>query len=66
MQNLGKSVADIVRENPNCNYFISASAGTGKTYTLTNYYMGILEYYEKENNPDIVDGILAVTFTNKA
>lgn len=66
MQNLGKSVADIVRENPNCNYFISASAGTGKTYTLTNYYMGILEYHEKENNPDIIDGILAVTFTNKA
>lgn len=66
MKNFEKSVADIVRENPNCNYFISASAGTGKTHTLMNYYIGILEYHEKENNPDIVDGILAVTFTNKA
>ncbi|MGC8954934.1 MAG: UvrD-helicase domain-containing protein, partial [Fervidobacterium sp.] len=61
-----KSVAETVRENPNCNYFISASAGTGKTYTLTSYYIGILEYYEKYNDPEIVDKILAVTFTNKA
>ncbi|ODN29938.1 UvrD-helicase domain-containing protein [Fervidobacterium thailandense] len=61
-----KSPAEIVRENPNCNYFISASAGTGKTYTLTSYYLGILEYWEKFNKPDIVDNILAVTFTNKA
>lgn len=61
-----KSPAELVRENPNCNYFISASAGTGKTYTLTNYYMGILEYWENYNKPDIVDNILAVTFTNKA
>ncbi|MFN3692157.1 MAG: UvrD-helicase domain-containing protein [Fervidobacterium sp.] len=60
------SQADIVRKNVNCNYFISASAGTGKTYTLTNYYIGILEYWEKFNKPDIVDNILAVTFTNKA
>lgn len=61
-----KSPAEIVRKNPNCNYFISASAGTGKTYTLTSYYLGILEYWQKFNKPDIVDNILAVTFTNKA
>ncbi|MGQ9855885.1 MAG: UvrD-helicase domain-containing protein [Fervidobacterium sp.] len=60
------SVAEIVRGNPNCNYFISASAGTGKTYTLTNYYIGILEHYEQEGKSDIVDSIVAVTFTNKA
>lgn len=60
------SPAEIVRQNVNCNYFISASAGTGKTYTLTSYYIGILEYWEKFNKPDIVDNILAVTFTNKA
>ena len=63
---MSKSPAEIVRDNPNCNYFISASAGTGKTYTLTSYYLGILEYWEKFNKPDIVDNILAVTFTNKA
>ncbi|WP_434223468.1 UvrD-helicase domain-containing protein [Fervidobacterium gondwanense] len=61
-----RSVAEIVRQNPNCNYFISASAGTGKTYTLTNYYIGILEHYEQEGKSDIVDSIVAVTFTNKA
>lgn len=61
-----KSPAEIVRKNPNCNYFISASAGTGKTYTLTSYYLGVLEYWEKFNKPEIVDNILAVTFTNKA
>ena len=60
------SVADYVRANPNCNYFISASAGTGKTYTLTSYYLGILEHYERTGEADIVDKILAVTFTNKA
>lgn len=61
-----QSPADVVRGNPNCNYFISASAGTGKTYTLTNYYLGILESHEPAEDPGIVDAILAVTFTNKA
>jgi len=28
------TVAEKVRKEPNKNYFISASAGTGKTYTL--------------------------------
>lgn len=60
------TVAEKVRKEPNKNYFISASAGTGKTYTLTNYYIGILEYYEKTGESDIVDRIIAVTFTNKA
>src|SRR6056297_1345878 len=53
-----------IKQNPNRNFFISASAGTGKTYTLTKYYISILE----NNYPDfdIVDRIAAVTFTNKA
>ncbi|AEX84626.1 ATP-dependent exonuclase V beta subunit, helicase and exonuclease domain-containing [Marinitoga piezophila KA3] len=55
-----------MKKNLDKNYFISASAGTGKTYTITQYYVAILEKYEKENNPDIVQNILAVTFTNKA
>ncbi len=59
------SVAEIVRQNPDYNYFISASAGTGKTYTLTEYFLGILEKYELQD-PNIVDKILAVTFTRKA
>jgi ATP-dependent helicase/nuclease subunit A len=55
-----------MKKNLDKNYFISASAGTGKTYTITQYYLAILEKYEKNNNPDIVQNILAVTFTNKA
>lgn len=55
-----------MKKNLDKNYFISASAGTGKTYTITQYYLAILEKYEKENNPDIIQNILAVTFTNKA
>ncbi|WP_129407844.1 UvrD-helicase domain-containing protein [Marinitoga lauensis] len=57
---------DKMKKNLDKNYFISASAGTGKTYTITQYYIAILEKYEKENYPDIVQNILAVTFTNKA
>ena len=60
------NVAEHVRKNPNCNYFISASAGTGKTYTITQYYIGILEYHERFKNPSIVERIVATTFTNKA
>ncbi|BBE30289.1 hypothetical protein OSSY52_04300 [Tepiditoga spiralis] len=52
-----------ITDNPNRNFFISASAGTGKTYTLTQYYMSILE---KNKDSNIIDKILAVTFTNKA
>jgi len=51
-------------ENPDRNFFISASAGTGKTYLLTQYYLKILE--ANFPNADIVENILAVTFTNKA
>jgi ATP-dependent helicase/nuclease subunit A len=57
------NVADYVRKHPDCNYFISASAGTGKTYTMANYYLGILE---KEKDPNIVERILTTTFTVKA
>ncbi|WP_228288193.1 UvrD-helicase domain-containing protein [Thermosipho ferrireducens] len=62
----GQDVLSIIRKNPNMNYFISASAGTGKTYTITQYYISILEFYEKKNYPEIVDEIVAVTFTRKA
>ena len=57
---------DVYKEinNPNRNFFISASAGTGKTYLLTQYYIKILE--KNYPNSEIVDRILAVTFTNKA
>ena len=63
---MGIKKVDIYKEidNPNRNFFISASAGTGKTYLLTQYYLKILE--TNFPNADIVDNILAVTFTNKA
>ena len=60
------SILDEIKKNINTNYFISASAGTGKTYTITNYYIYILEKYEKKDYPDIVDQIVVVTFTRKA
>jgi ATP-dependent exoDNAse (exonuclease V) beta subunit len=60
------TILDEIKKNINANYFISASAGTGKTYTITNYYIFILEEYEKVNYPDIVDQIVVVTFTRKA
>ncbi len=57
------NVAAYVRKHPKCNYFISASAGTGKTYAITNYYLGILE---TERDPNVVERILTTTFTVKA
>ncbi|HPG48798.1 MAG TPA: UvrD-helicase domain-containing protein, partial [Petrotogaceae bacterium] len=53
-----------IKQDPDRNFFISASAGTGKTFTLKEYYMSILN--KNKNNPQIVENILAVTFTNKA
>ncbi|ABR30287.1 DNA helicase UvrD [Thermosipho melanesiensis] len=50
----------------NKNYFISASAGTGKTYTITHFYVKILSEYEKQNYPEIIDRIVVTTFTKKA
>ncbi|PNR98398.1 hypothetical protein X927_08680 [Petrotoga mexicana DSM 14811] len=57
---------DVYKEidDPNRNFFISASAGTGKTYILTQYFIKVLE--KNFPNADIVDNILTVTFTNKA
>ena len=46
----------------NKNTFISASAGTGKTYRLVEEYMGILRSDEKLG----IENILAITFTEKA
>ena len=48
---------------------ITASAGSGKTYTLAKKYIGILlEAYQKDHSCDAheFEHILAVTFTNKA
>ncbi|ONN27572.1 DNA helicase UvrD [Thermosipho affectus] len=59
-------VLDEIKSNINRNYFISASAGTGKTYTITHYYVEILNEYEKINYPEIVDEIVVATFTKKA
>lgn len=57
-------ILKVITSNINNNYLISASAGTGKTYTITKYYMSILENNVGNNN--IIESILAVTFTNKA
>ena len=46
----------------NKNTFISASAGTGKTYRLVEEYMEILRSDEKLG----IENILAITFTEKA
>lgn len=43
---------------------IKASAGSGKTYTLTREYLTLL--FKAHNNPQQYNEILAVTFTNKA
>lgn len=43
---------------------IKASAGSGKTYTLTREYLALL--FKAHNNPQQYSEILAVTFTNKA
>ena len=40
-----------------------ASAGSGKTHTLTQQY---LRYLLQSDDPDAYRHILAVTFTNKA
>ncbi|TGG86747.1 hypothetical protein E4650_09940 [Geotoga petraea] len=48
----------------NKNHFYSASAGTGKTYTITHYYLDILKSNVTDTN--ITDKIIAVTFTKKA
>ena len=48
---------------------ITASAGSGKTYTLAKKYIGILlDAYVKDHSKDTreFEHILAVTFTNKA
>jgi len=57
---------DVYKEidDPNRNFFISASAGTGKTYILTQYFIKVLE--KNFPNAEIVENILTVTFTNKA
>jgi len=42
---------------------INASAGSGKTYSLVK---NILKICLKNSNPEIIENVLAVTFTNKA
>lgn len=55
-----------------CNLFIEASAGTGKTYTLTKRYCAILDDFARQalENPQAApkdaSNILVITFTRKA
>jgi exodeoxyribonuclease V beta subunit len=49
--------------------FINASAGTGKTYTIMEIIIGIIEAEvarTKETNPDILNRMLILTYTEKA
>jgi len=43
---------------------VDASAGSGKTYCLAKYYLGLL--LKKDARPRQIEQILAITFTNKA
>ena len=52
---------DLNKFNPNINYVLEASAGTGKTYNIVE----IVKKLVNEHNIDI-NKILIVTFTEKA
>ncbi len=45
---------------------VEASAGSGKTYSLSKHYVRLLMHDYKESGPGAFAGVLAVTFTNKA
>lgn len=46
--------------------FISASAGTGKTYTISNIYVELFEQAFLAGEPLDVGNVVAITFTRKA
>ncbi|MGV8127491.1 MAG: UvrD-helicase domain-containing protein [Methanothrix sp.] len=46
--------------------FISASAGTGKTYTISKTYVDLFEPDIPKDEPLCVDNVVAITFTRKA
>lgn len=46
--------------------FISASAGTGKTYTISKNYVDLFEPDIPKDEPLCVDNVVAITFTRKA
>ena len=56
-QNQAKSVSP-------CVYVTDASAGSGKTYALATHYIRLL--LNNSSTPKQIEGILAITFTNKA
>jgi len=46
--------------------FISASAGTGKTHTISKTYVDLFEPAIQKDEPLGVDNVVAITFTRKA
>ena len=48
------------------NEMILASAGSGKTYQLTNRYIGLMAMQLLAERPVTPERIIAVTFTRKA
>jgi ATP-dependent exoDNAse (exonuclease V) beta subunit len=46
--------------------FVTASAGTGKTYTLVKEYVGVFERAFRLGEQLDVHNVVAITFTNKA
>ena len=46
--------------------FISASAGTGKTHTISKTYVNLFEQAIKKEEPLSVANVVAITFTRKA
>ncbi len=50
----------------NSDMFVTASAGTGKTYTLVKEYVGVFERAFRLGEQLDVHNVVAITFTNKA
>jgi len=55
-----------LKDSNNCDRFISASAGTGKTFTISKRYVEIFERAFESNEEINVGNVAAITFTRKA
>ncbi len=55
-----------MKNSNNCDLFISASAGTGKTYTISKGYIDIFERAFESDEEINVGNVAAITFTRKA
>ncbi len=55
-----------MKNSNNCDHFISASAGTGKTYTISKGYIDIFERAFESDEEINVGNVAAITFTRKA